>query len=129
MARLLLYVALLAAAFILYKVASLRLKAGASLENVSWRMFYAAILAEGIFKKHGANELVITSGADGKHSLLSKHYPENNASRLVEALDFRTWNVDKDIVAADLRRKLGPNYDVVIESTHIHVEYDPKGIA
>ena len=29
-------------------------------------------------------------------------------------------------VTSDLVGKLGDDYDVVLESTHIHIEYDPK---
>lgn len=109
--------------FILYKVISMKLKQGASLAGVVWQMFYAAIIAEGIFKKYGATELIITAGTDGTHSENSLHYEGR-------ALDLRTWDVsDVTAVAAELRRKLGKNYDVVIEKTHLHVEYDPKGYA
>ena len=113
------------AAYLVYKLASVKLKNGAAIENASWRMFWVAIIADGIFKKHGT-EAIITSGSDGKHSARSKHYPENNASGQVEALDLRTWHVDPHAVAADMREKLGANYDVVVESDHLHIEYDPK---
>lgn len=107
----------------------MKLKAGASLENVSWRMFYAAIVWDGIAREYGT-EGVITSAADGTHSAPNtKHYAENNASGLVEAIDVRTWGIPKEEAAAKARKKLGPDYDVVIESTHIHIEYDPKGYA
>jgi hypothetical protein len=67
-------------------------------------------------------ELTITSGTDGKHKRGSKHYSG-------EALDVRTRNLTKanvkrvvDMLAA----RLGRGYDVVLETDHIHVEYDPK---
>lgn len=126
MGRLLLIGVSALALYLIWRIASVRLKQGASLENVSWRMFYAAIIADGIFKARGA-EAVITSGSDGKHSRQSKHYAENNASGLVEALDFRSREVaDPEQVRNELAEALGPDYDVVLESDHIHVEYDPE---
>lgn len=96
----------------------MQLKHGASLEGVNWRMFWAAIVAESIFAQHGS-ELVITSGTDSKHGANSLHY-----SGL--ALDFRTWNVNNVLsLKSDLQQALGDEYDVVVESDHLHVEYDP----
>lgn len=124
MSRWIFYGVILLGAYLVWKVANVKLKAGASLENVSWRMFWAAIVADGIYRAAGS-EATITSGSDGKHSARSKHYAENNESGMVEALDFRTWGVDADSIAGKMRSKLGENYDVVVESDHIHVEYDP----
>ena len=63
-------------------------------------------------------ELVITSGKDGTHGNNSLHYEG-------KAVDLRTWNV-LDALVKQLKVHLGPNYDVVLEDTHLHVEYDPK---
>lgn len=73
-------------------------------------------------------EVLVTSGNDGSHMEGSKHYDD-------EALDFRTKHLTKDEKSAfinALRRRLGPDYDVVLESPgksneHAHVEWDPKG--
>lgn len=68
-------------------------------------------------------ELVITSGTDGRHKRNSKHYSG-------EALDMRTSNLSKlDIprVMRVLEKRLGPDYEVLLESDHIHIEHDPKG--
>lgn len=87
-------------------------------------MFSAAIMVEPIFVSAG-QELVITSGTDGKHGL---HNATLHPAGL--ALDFRS----RDLVAQSLqtvvvraRSALGPAYDVVLEKDHIHVEYQPKG--
>ena len=70
----------------------------------------------------------ITSICDGNHMAGSKHYEG-------KAFDFRTWidnagnqlpQLDKQHLKKALQDELGDDYDVVIESTHIHVEYDPK---
>jgi|GEM_PF-1465281 hypothetical protein len=69
---------------------------------------------------------VITSGnegtdGDGVHMDGSKHYTG-------DAVDLRTNNLTQsqiDDVSSTLSSSLGDDYDVVVESTHIHVEYDP----
>ena len=99
----------------------MRLKNGASINGICPDIIVALAPAAVIWERHG-QELVITSGTDGKHSEGSLHY-----SGL--ALDFRTryFGADQVVeVAADLRKALGVDYDVVIEPSHIHCEYDPK---
>lgn len=64
----------------------------------------------------------VTSSFDGRHMKNSKHY-----SGL--ALDLRTnaLNTGELTKWADgMRKVLGDDYDVVVESNHLHVEYDPK---
>ena len=63
-------------------------------------------------------ELVITSGKDGKHGDNSLHYQG-------KAVDLRIWNVLETLVNR-LKEHLGPQYDVVLEKDHIHIELDPK---
>lgn len=88
-------------------------------EGLSWRMFHAALIAEAIYRKYGV-EAIITSAKDGKHSEHSLHYQGL-------ALDLRTWNLGgrEMHVLGELKRALGPEYDVVLEKDHIHLEYDP----
>lgn len=69
-------------------------------------------------------DVVITSGNDGKHMKGSKHYSNN-------ALDLRTWNIpnrDLPLFVKALAERLGPDYDVVLEDDHIHVEFDPPAV-
>lgn len=64
---------------------------------------------------------VITSANDGKHMTSSLHYSDL-------AWDLRTNNIpDKgkiEEIARTLRVDLGSDWDVVVESDHIHVEFD-----
>ena len=65
---------------------------------------------------------VITSGSDGKHKTNSFHYSG-------KALDFRTKNIPEhklQVLLPILRQNLGENFDVVWETDHLHIEYDPK---
>lgn len=78
--------------------------------------------AEYVFGKYGIQP-TITSAVDGTHMANSKHYSG-------DALDWRIWESDirgitNDIVD-EMRYYLGSDYDVILESSHIHVEYDPK---
>lgn len=69
------------------------------------------------------NDIVITSGTDGKHMVGSKHY-------IGDALDLRRSNIPSkllDTYLTRLRGRLGGDYDVILEIDHIHIEYDPKG--
>lgn len=70
-------------------------------------------------------DTVVTSVADGNHMTGSFHYKDP-----VQATDFRTWYLptdrQKEEFCEQLKGRLGPDYDVVLESTHLHVEYDPK---
>ena len=69
-------------------------------------------------------DCIVTSGCDGMHQVHSKHYTD-------EALDLRRFHLEPqelDTVVQALKRTLGQDFDVVIEATHIHLEYDPKGV-
>ena len=67
-------------------------------------------------------DCIFTSITDGEHSPNSLHHKG-------QAFDLRTRNLSKERVVALARRmraRLGKEYDVVIERTHIHCEFDPK---
>lgn len=73
-----------------------------------------------IFRKYG-KPCVVTSGAEGKHGLHSHHYKGL-------AWDLRRRHVPEHeigSVVAEIKRVLGPDYQVVLEPNHIHAEYDP----
>jgi hypothetical protein len=68
--------------------------------------------------------LVITSGTDGSHMNGSKHYTG-------EALDVRISNLSKAeivLVMSLIRKRLGSDYDVILEKDHIHLEFDPLSV-
>jgi len=65
-------------------------------------------------------QMVVTSVRDGTHGYASFH-PSGRAFdlRLPVGVNFQRFT-------ADLKKHLGCKFDVVLESNHIHVEYDPK---
>jgi hypothetical protein len=74
---------------------------------------------------------VVTSGSeghpgDGVHHRGSRHYPSNHGG-VGYAVDLRVWGFDDSErleVARQIQHQLGPQYDVVDEGTHLHVELD-----
>lgn len=87
----------------------------------------AILVAERIYEKYGI-ELVVTSLCDGTHSETSLHYAGF-------AVDLRTWNIEPteehpalvpQIIADEIREALTADYDVVLESNHVHIEFQPR---
>lgn len=99
----------------------MKLKAGVSLQGVVWQLFEAAIKVESCYEALG-HECVITSGTEGQHMNGSLHYKG-------KALDFRTRHVpvvQRQKLIKNIKSKLGPDYDVILEKDHAHIELDPK---
>lgn len=103
----------------------MQLKAGVSVRGLRPELVVAIGVAGWVFSAAG-HELTVTSACEGKHSKGSKHY-----SGL--AVDLRTRDIPggpegiaATSLAVDLREALGNEFDVVVEKTHIHVEFHPK---
>jgi len=104
----------------------MKCKAGAALTRdgqfVSREIIeYAMPIADKICATFGV-EPIATSIMDGTHKVGSLHY-------LGRAFDLRTRDIvpaRREAFRAALRRALGPEYDVVLEDTHIHIEHDAK---
>ncbi len=97
----------------------LKFKPGVSLLGMQPQMNCVFLSAEPIWYSQGA-DLVVTSVTDGAHSRGSRHY-------IGCAVDLRKHDLrDPEAAAKRLGEALGDQYDVVLESTHIHVEWDPE---
>ncbi len=97
------------------------IKRGVKARGLQPEIALAVAEAREIYRGMGV-EIVITSLLDGKHSKKSLHYKGL-------AVDLRTRHLspsDRALVMARLREALGDEYDVVLESDHLHVEFDPK---
>ena len=69
-------------------------------------------------------ELVLTSAKEGPHGENSLHYTGR-------AFDFRTRDLtdtEQENWATLCRLRLDAEFDVVLEKTHLHVEFQPKDL-
>jgi len=110
----------------------MQLKTGASIKEVKWQMFAAAIAVERVLNKYGY-DCIITSGTDGAHgdgpSIPGKADGTLHDDGL--ALDFRSKHIpvpERAPLAREIKAELGDGYDVVNETKppHFHIEWDPK---
>jgi D-alanyl-D-alanine dipeptidase len=91
-----------------------------TLNGATVEIFQVITAAAQVWRQHGVECLTVTSVFDGKHKTGSKHDTG-------QAIDLRTTSLpDEDAMAEQLRLALGPDYDVILELDHLHVEYDPK---
>jgi len=102
------------------------IKAGASVAGLRTEILIAWYIANEVYEKYRNPRCVLTSGTDGKHKEGSLHY-------VGLAIDLRTNNFPDggcdsflvDAVVEVLAERLGEEYDVVRESNHIHIEFNP----
>jgi hypothetical protein len=97
------------------------IKPGAKLAGLQPEMVLALVVADQVYGGFDAS-LVVTEGTGGQHMVGSLH-----SSGF--AVDLRTSNVRDTALQGlgeELKRRLGENYDVVVEHDHAHVEFDPK---
>ena len=91
---------------------------GRVLQQIVQFVTLAIIQAQNVFRN--LNEpMVITSMLDGVHSHKSLHY----AGQAVDIRRPSSHTIDEIMVQL---KYLGPLYDIVLEPTHIHIEYQPK---
>lgn len=103
----------------------MKLKQGVEAKDIRPEILLGAVIVESAAQKVLGNDYVmtITSIKDGRHRSDSLHYKGL-------AVDIRIndmgglENVNKILqLAADF---LGNEFDIVLESDHIHLEFDPK---
>jgi len=97
------------------------LKPGVRLLGMRPELMIAILAAYSIYDDHGYN-CTVTSVVDGQHSYGSAHFTG-------EGVDIRTRNVPGDelqVIRKEIAKALGKEFDVVLESDHLHIEYDPK---
>ena len=97
----------------------IQIKEGVDVRGLHSKLWDAIYIIEPLFTSKSL-DLVITSGLDGRHSYKSLHF-----SGL--AIDIRTRDYPYPSELCSLIKDLLPKaYDVVLEATHIHIEYQPK---
>ena len=65
-------------------------------------------------------DLYITSQREGLHGDITLHY-----DGWAFDISFPKHSSIQDVVA-EIEEVLGPDFDIIVESDHIHIEYDPK---
>lgn len=91
-------------------------------DGVHPKLHKAMKLTDQLHLGYTGSEATFVHIMDGAHNKGSRHY-------VGLAFDLRIWRIEKDELAAfvrDLKLLLGEHFDVVNETSHIHVEYDPK---
>ena len=97
------------------------IKDGVSISGIKAPMVTAIAITDSYFSSIH-NVLTITSGTEGKHKKGSLH-PDGLA------IDIRSNSlsgITKAEVAAALQERLGAQFDVIAETDHIHIEFQPK---
>ncbi len=99
----------------------MKLKEGVNPTGLKPEIMLAIQCACMVYHKYGY-DLTLTSICDGEHSAGSLHY-------VGLAVDLRIKNITHEPmrreIFEEIRDNLGANYDVILESTHIHIEYQP----
>lgn len=96
------------------------IKTGVRVFGMRPEIVLALMIAKDVYTMHGqAAAFVVTSVMEGAHSRASIHYTGG-------AADLRRPVIKTAEIVADLKLKLGDDFDVVLESDHIHVEFQPK---
>jgi len=101
----------------------MRLKEGVRVINMQPGLCLGLMMAESVYKDYG-RLMTVTSLNDSNHSPTSLHYSGNAADLRTEVagIDFET----AEGMAAEIKERLGVDFDVVAESDHIHLEYQPR---
>lgn len=103
----------------------MKIKSGVQINGVQPETVLAIQIVDGVYRDHGS-ELVVTSITDGKE--WRKHWSLHLPGL---AFDCRIWDFVDDRAALEalveaIADALGPEFDVVLKSDHIHVELDVK---
>lgn len=101
-------------------VPTVRFKGGVNTFGLHPRVRSVIVLTADIIHQTAGKECVVTSLCDGVHASDSFHY-------LLGAADFRTRHLtegEQEGITERLSLKLGDQWDVVLESDHLHVEWD-----
>lgn len=94
------------------------IKAGVSIERLKRPVRRILNKLVVIYASYGY-DLIITSTYEGTHSPSSLHYDDN-------AIDVDDPPEHKEDLTRKIKDSLGKDFDVILESDHIHIEYDPK---
>lgn len=101
------------------------IKPGVDLRNLEPQMAVAYTIACAVYLTLAKSVCVITSAFDSVHGVNTLHQRDGKC----RALDLRTNTFHPELVAMlhqSLKEALGPQFDIVLEKDHLHIEFDPK---
>jgi len=97
------------------------IKETVDLRGMRPEVLLAIVVADQVYTSLGYN-CVVTSVTDSKHKPGSLH-------GIGFAVDLRTKHVPVEqhqAIVSEMSARLGPQFDVVLETDHVHCEYDPQ---
>ena len=100
----------------------MKIKDGVRFVSPIAAMLHASMVVEGVFNAFNTGHDCTLTGGIEKHNTPSRHCVGG-------AYDYRTFNLseeNQEKFRARVSSRLGDGFDVVLESDHLHVEYDPK---
>jgi len=100
----------------------MKLKKGVKLAGIQPEIVAIFLPIEHIAHEFGI-ELIITSVNDSNHSENSLHYTGYAID--IRIRELYSYNIRIDFRNA-IAEEIGNEFDVVLESDHIHIEFDPK---
>jgi len=103
------------------------LKLGVDIRGISPECVLGILIAAQVYESRGV-PFVVTSIKDSRHSKHSLHYVGRAFDCRLPSRYTATDGTNQ-AVHRDLAEALGPQFDVVLEADHIHVEFDPKAVA
>ena len=98
------------------------LKAGVSIAGIRPELMIGVNVFQELFHTLLSHEMTITSVVDGKHSHTSLHY--NGSAFDIRTRDLNDGEAEK--IVKEAKKRLTRDFDILLESDHIHVEYQPR---
>ena len=89
------------------------------IQGIRPEMLFGLMIVSDLCRGTGAKAL-ITSVVDGLHMINSLHYAGSAVDFILSLVE------DREDWVAELSRRLGRDFDVIDEGTHVHVEYQPR---
>ena len=99
----------------------MQIKHDVKLAGIHPEIVIAAMVVNEMCREYGV-EFVITCAKEGTHRKGSKHF-------VGQAIDVRTRDMalhNRKAFATSIAKAVGPEFDVVLEGNHLHIEFDPE---
>ena len=101
-----------------------KLKSGVRITGIRPELVLGIQIMASVFESMGLTTLTITSCMEGEHRQESLHYLGCAVDLRIHEMVEKKTNIL--LVRDRLRDCLGPDFDVLVEKDHIHVEFQPQ---